>query len=218
MIRRRLVLLARWPAPGRCKRRLAQAIGSRRAAAVQAGLLWHGMAAARQAAQAAASGAGELDGAAMEVVLALDGVGARARGRLAARWPVDRLVDQGGGSLGLRLQRQVMRARREGIGHLVLVGSDLPGLCRADLLAAFAALQRREVVLGPAADGGYWLIGLRPRLDVALLFAGAHAPIPWGTERVWEATLEAVARAGWMAALLPERRDLDRAADLAVWR
>jgi rSAM/selenodomain-associated transferase 1 len=201
--------MARWPAPGRCKRRLAASIGGSRAAAVQARLLLHGLAAARQAAS---------EGQAIEVVLAVSGVGPQAGRRWGRALAVQRLVHQGEGSLGLRLQRQVMRARREGIQQLVVVGTDLPQLCSSDLLSAFAALRSAEVVVGPACDGGYWLIGLRPTTPSCRLFAGARHPIPWGSERVLASTLAAAAAVGIQPVLLAERRDLDHALDLAAWR
>lgn len=205
--------MGRWPAPARCKRRLAATIGSRRAAAVQTKLLLHGLAAARLASQE-----GRAHGEAMEVVLALSGLGRRASRRWRQAWGVERLVDQGQGSLGLRLQRQVARARREGIQRLVVVGTDLPHLCSTDLLRAFAALQGAELVLGPACDGGYWLIGLLPQAARSRLFAGSASPIPWGSDRVFSSTLEAAAAEGLKTVVLPEQRDLDHGRDLAAWR
>ncbi len=210
---RQLVVLTRWPAPARCKRRLAAAIGPERAAAVQARLLLHGLAAAREAAQDS-----QRQGQPFEVVLAVGGLGPRARARWGASLPVDRLVSQGEGSLGVRLRRQVVRARREAVRQLLLIGSDLPQLCGADLLAAFAALGRDPLVLGPAADGGYWLLGLSPRLVAPRLFAGASGSIPWGSDAVLRRTLEAAAAEGLTSGLLAERRDLDRPGDLAAWR
>jgi rSAM/selenodomain-associated transferase 1 len=212
-VSRQLVVLTRWPAPARCKRRLAEAIGPERAAAVQRRLLHHGLAAARQAARAAR----RIDEP-IEVVLAVSGLGPRACRRWGATLPVDRLVGQGEGSLGVRLRRQVERARREAVGEVVLIGSDLPQLSGADLLAAFAALRSASLVLGPAADGGYWLMGLSPRLRAPRLFAGAAAPIPWGQETVLRHTLEAAAVEGLTPVLLAEGRDLDRPRDLARWR
>lgn len=205
--------MGRWPAPARCKRRLAASIGASRAAAVQAKLLLHGLAAARQAASE-----GQAQGRAIELVFAVSGLGPRASRRWGKALAMERLVLQGHGSLGLRLQRQVIRARREGIQHLVLVGTDLPHLCSRDLLRAFAALQGGELVVGPALDGGYWLIGLRPQRPSCMLFAGARSPIPWGSGRVLSSTLEAAAAEGLTPVLLAERQDLDDASDLAAWR
>ena len=211
--RQRLVLLGRWPAPSRCKRRLAASVGLWRAAAVQRRLLWHGLCAARQA-----SREGRREGQPIEVVFALTGLAPRATRRWASRLPVDRVVNQGDGSLGVRLQRQVRRAAREGIDHLVMVGTDLPHLCSADLLAAFRELQHSALVLGPASDGGYWLMGLSPQRQAPRLFAGTHRPIPWGTDQVFVTTLEAAAAEGLEPFLLPQRSDLDRVGDLLAWR
>lgn len=211
--RRQVVLLTRWPAPARCKRRLAVAIGAERAARVQWRLLHHGLAAARDAARLA-----RRQGEPIEVVLAVSGLGPRARRRWAATLPVDRCVGQGEGSLGVRLRRQVERARREAVGAVLLIGSDLPRISAADLLAAFAALRRAPLVVGPAADGGYWLLGLTPRLRAPRLFAGAEGPIPWGGDAVLGRTLAAAVAEGLTPALLAEGQDLDTPADLAAWR
>ncbi|MFM9072179.1 MAG: TIGR04282 family arsenosugar biosynthesis glycosyltransferase [Cyanobium sp.] len=208
-----IVLLGRWPAPARCKRRLARSIGDWRAAAVQRKLLWHGLCAAHQAASTA-----RREGQPVEVVLALGGLGPRATQRFTRTLPVDRVVGQGGGSLGLRLQRQVRRASREGIERLLMVGTDLPHLNSGDLLAALEALHHSALVLGPASDGGYWLIGLSPKREAPRLFAGGEHPIPWGTDQVFASTLEAAAAEGLAPLLLPQRSDLDRADDLMVWR
>ena len=180
---------------------------------MQRSLLWHGLTAARQAAFAAQG-----KGMAIEVVLALSGLGPRASRHVAKALPVDRLVAQGTGSLGLRLQRQVIRAQREGIQRLLLLGTDLPQVGAEDLLAAFEALNRNALVLGPACDGGYWLVGLCPQRPAPRLFAGAHGPIPWGSSMVLARTLEAAAAEGLAPALLQDQGDLDRVQDLRPWR
>jgi uncharacterized protein len=200
--RRSLVVMARWPAPGRCKSRLAAGIGRRRAAAVQRRLGLHTCAVARRA-------QGQL---AFELVLAVQGLGPRARRRWGAALGCDRAVDQGRGGLGLRLQRQLLAARHRGAEQVVLVGSDLPLLEAADLVRAFEALETAPLVLGPAADGGYWLIGLQGCWPA--LFSG----IPWGSAAVLEHTRRAAARLGLEPASLSCRHDLDRPADLASWR
>lgn len=194
--------MARWPAPGRCKSRLAAGIGRRRAAAVQARLGLHTCAVARQAQRRLA----------FELVLAVQGLGPRARRRWGAALGCDRTVGQGHGGLGLRLQRQLLAARRRGAEQVLLVGSDLPLLEAADLERAFQSLERSPLVLGPAADGGYWLIGLQGSWPA--LFSG----IPWGSAEVLEHTQRAAARLGLQPGWLACRQDLDRPADLASWR
>jgi uncharacterized protein len=200
---RLLILMARAPAPLRCKSRLAQGgLGPRRAATVQARLLAHTLVVLDQA--AAQLGARSR--------LALAGAGARSGRRLLSGASRTELVLQGGGGLGLRMQRQFALGFAQGQRAIVLVGSDLPQLSAADLQQAFAALLRVPLVLGPADDGGYWLIGLqRP---AASLFAG----IDWGGPKVLDQTLAQAGRAGLPLCLLDHRCDLDRACDLVAWR
>lgn len=124
---------------------------------------------------------------------------------LGRQW---RVGTQGRGSLGARLARAFRRGFREGAERIVAVGSDSPWMGVQRLRAAFRALVDADVVLGPAADGGYYLVGARRFLPE--LFEG----IPWGSERVLAATLRALRgrRASWR--LLPRDFDLDRPADL----
>ena len=202
MAARELVVMARWPAPGRCKSRLAAGIGRRRAALVQQRLIAHTLATARQTRRRLGC----------RVVLAVQGLGPRACERWGTELGCDAAVPQGGGGLGARLQRQVLRALGSGAERVVLIGSDLPGLESTDLEAAFTGLERHALVLGPAGDGGYWLIGL-DRSRPALL-----AGIPWGSAGVLQRTLAVAAAHELSPHLLALRHDLDRAADLTPWR
>ena len=200
-------MMGRWPAPGRCKSRLAVGLGTRRAAAIQRALGGHGMAEARRAAALRPG---------LALALAVSGLGPRASRRWAMGLGADSVELQGQGRLGWRLQRQLMLARRHGAQRVVLIGSDLPELEAADLGAAFDALAHCDVVLGPAADGGYWLIGLAgswPRL-----FAGGPHAIAWGGDEVLAQTLAVADQLGLVVTLLPMRHDLDRPGDLRRWR
>jgi glycosyltransferase A (GT-A) superfamily protein (DUF2064 family) len=134
--------MARWPAPGRCKRRLAVGIGSRCAAAVQARLTAHALAAARETRQRAGlASAAELP----ELVLAVDGLAGRGARRWGRALGAERVRLQGGGALGVRLRRQVQRARLEGAWAVVIVQWDsvmeilLQRLLHKETVAALAA-------------------------------------------------------------------------------
>jgi rSAM/selenodomain-associated transferase 1 len=120
-----------------------------------------------------------------------------------ARWPrgVAR-TGQGRGDLGVRMRRALAPHRRA-----VLVGSDIPGLARGDLAAAFRALGRAEAVFGPAEDGGYWLVGYGPRRP-AWPFAGVR----WSSRSALADTLANFT--GRRVALLRRLRDVDTAEDL----
>lgn len=206
--------MSRWPAPGRCKRRLAAGLGLVRAARVQQRLTDHTLEVARLARQRA-------EGPPLRLVLAVEGLAPAAARRWGLRLGVDRVVLQGGGGLGLRLRRQLLRARRQGAEGVVVIGSDLPDLQVGDVLAALAALHTSPLVIGPAADGGYWLIGLqRPWLGRAALplLCGSGAAIPWGSSEVLSCTRAAAAAAGLAVEPVMQRRDLDRPDDLVAWR
>ncbi len=121
------------------------------------------------------------------------------RGRAAA-------MPQGRGDLGRRLSGA---ARRFPTGRLVIIGSDTPAVGPGDVAAAFDALRGHEAVVGPARDGGYWLIGVR---------RSAHGPLPFDDIR-WsspDTLADTLARLeGRRTARLRTLEDVD---DLASYR
>jgi rSAM/selenodomain-associated transferase 1 len=125
----------------------------------------------------------------------------RARPRWPRRLPV---LPQGAGDLGARLDRAVRGRRR-----VVIVGSDIPGVTRDDIAAAFRALGRADAVFGPAEDGGYWLVGLAPRRPLR-----PFAAVRWSSEHALADTLANFH--GRRIALLRTMRDVDTADDLAA--
>ena len=96
-------------------------------------------------------------------------------------------------------------------GHprVLIIGSDLPGLSAEVLRRALRLLDAHPAVVGPAADGGYYLLGLRGMAD------GVFHGIAWSTERVQAQTLAAASKLGLRVALLPTLSDVDTANDLA---
>ncbi|HEV7767029.1 MAG TPA: TIGR04282 family arsenosugar biosynthesis glycosyltransferase [Thermoanaerobaculia bacterium] len=93
---------------------------------------------------------------------------------------------------------------------IVIIGVDDPSITRELIDHAFALLESCEYVLGPASDGGYYLIGAR-----ALSYdPSVFQDIEWGTSTVLAATLARVATLGRTVALLPEHYDIDTASDL----
>jgi rSAM/selenodomain-associated transferase 1 len=117
-----------------------------------------------------------------------------------------RCIAQTGTGLGDALRGAFARHFSEGFRQVVLVNSDSPTLPRRLLDEACAALAKYDVVLGPSADGGYYLLGLRdPR-------PGLFDNIAWSTPRVLEQTLARAA--GSTVALVDEWFDVDEPADL----
>ncbi len=196
--RRRLIVYARSPLPGRVKSRLAAGIGKRAAAGVYARLLYTLLLELTAA---------ELPGTDLEISLAA----ADDALYFARAFPEFDVHPQRAGDLGQRLSTSFEAAFTGGAEQVVVVASDTPAL-GADLVAeAFAALEHAPAVVGPCRDGGYYLLGMQaPGAD---LFAG----VAWSTGQVLAQT-EALARAqGLRLARLPERFDVDTAEDLRRW-
>ncbi len=116
------------------------------------------------------------------------------------------LVPQRGGDLGARMQRILDSA---GPGPVVIVGTDVPDITRAHIAAAFRRLGRHDAVLGPATDGGYWLIGLKRRPHVPRPFGGVR----WSTRHALADTLANLR--GRSVARVATLSDVDTPADLA---
>lgn len=118
---------------------------------------------------------------------------------------------QAGADLGERMASALL-AGLERADAVVLVGSDCPGIDAAYLRKAFNRLQGSDVVLGPAEDGGFVLLGCRRFVPRAL------SNISWGCETALEATLSRLAQAGLSTTLLDPRYDIDTPEDLQRWR
>jgi hypothetical protein len=101
---------------------------------------------------------------------------------------------------------------RQADDRVVIIGSDSPTLPREHVTAAFERLRQADVVLGPATDGGYYLVGMRGRCWP--IFEG----IEWSTPTVLADTIDRVRQAGAKLALLPPWYDVDTAADLHLLR
>jgi rSAM/selenodomain-associated transferase 1 len=110
---------------------------------------------------------------------------------------------QGAGDLGERLHRAFEASFAEGARRVVAIGSDCPDVTAGDITAAWSTLETTDLVLGPASDGGYWLIGLRQ--PHAALFQN----ISWSTATVFQETLARAQKARLSVKLLRQLSDVD---------
>ena len=193
-----LLIFARHPELGRVKTRLARTLGDEAALAVYVELLGH----TRAAAEA-------LPGAHKTIWFADH---APTPAEAEAHWPGYDCRVQPAGDLGQRMAAAFGQAFAAGAEAAAIIGTDCPGLSTAHLAAAFAHLRDHDVVLGPADDGGYYLLGMRQ------VHAALFADKAWSTDAVLPATLADAARLGLRVALLPTLRDVDTEADLRAWR
>lgn len=193
-----VLVFVRAPEAGRVKTRLAADIGGGAALRVYVRLAEHALAEARAA------------GAEVRVHFTPADAGERVRAWLG---PGAAYLPQAEGDLGERMRAAFDAAFAAGFRRVVIIGSDLPGLSAGLLRRAFSLLDAGEAVLGPARDGGYWLLGLRR--PVPEVFRG----IAWSTPEVFEATVKRLREVGIEPALLETLADVDRAADLPPgWR
>lgn len=120
------------------------------------------------------------------------------------------LVEQTGDDLGQRMRAALTDLLVDrGYDAAMLIGTDIPFLSRSHISDARARLAAHDgIVLGPADDGGYYLIGMKQ------LHAGLFEHVAWSTERVLTDTLSAADRLGLEARLLPSLYDIDTIDDL----
>ena len=119
-----------------------------------------------------------------------------------------RLLDQIGENLGQRMHRTFVDLFAKGYKQVIIVGTDVPTLPLTVYQEAFAMLGRSGVVLGPALDGGYYLIGLTQPAEQ--LFTG----VPWSTDQVLAVTQQQAKILGLSIELTTAWRDVDTIADL----
>jgi rSAM/selenodomain-associated transferase 1 len=130
---------------------------------------------------------------------------------LAKHW---RVQAQRGADLGARMHNAYTDCFRAGYAKVVIIGTDTPWMKPHTVARAFHALDRVEVVLGPARDGGYFLVGARRTLPARTLqemFRG----ISWGSSNVLRRTIKKLRKRDVPLHLLPRDFDLDRPEDLA---
>jgi rSAM/selenodomain-associated transferase 1 len=196
MTARHLVVFARAPRLGRVKRRLAGEIGT------VAAWRFYRLAAPSLVRRLAGGGA-------WTCWLALSPDAAARAG--TGPWPAGcARLPQGTGDLGRRMARVI---RRLPPGPAVLVGTDIPAMRRTDIAAAFRALGTHDVVVGPARDGGYWLVGVRRRSLAERLFRGVR----WSTAHALADTL-ANLDARHRVARLRVLEDVDDLVSFERWR
>lgn len=191
-----LILFTRFPLAGKTKTRLIPVLGAKGAALLQQRM--------SEAAFATLSAGAARTGASLEVCFH------GGDEKVVRRWlpGADHYTAQDDGDLGTKLHHAFAAAFTRGSRPVIGIGADCPTLTLDHLTAAFAALADHDLVLGPATDGGYYLVGLNG------FPAGLFADIPWSTPRVLHETLARAKALGLHHHLLETLPDVDRPEDL----
>ncbi|NJL00525.1 MAG: glycosyltransferase [Spirulinaceae cyanobacterium RM2_2_10] len=194
-----LIIFSRYPEAGHTKTRLIPALGAEGAAQVQQQMTEHILARALQLQ------------AQQPLAIELHFAGGSLTEMQAWLGTAINLHPQSEGDLGIRLTTAFANAFQRGFRRVVTIGIDCPAIDRDLLQQAFAALESAELVLGPALDGGYYLIGLQQ--PVPELFQD----IAWGTGQVLKQTLAHAQRSKLIVTQLDPLADVDRPEDLPIW-
>jgi rSAM/selenodomain-associated transferase 1 len=203
-IREVLIIFTRYPVPGTTKTRLIPVLGAKGAALLQRRMTEQTIKKARQLQRRKA----------IQAVIAHAG-GNETRMR---SWLGEDLLymTQGSGSIGTRMCHAFSKAFRLRVSKAIIIGTDIPHISADLIWRAFQCLEWTDLVLGPATDGGYYLIGMDRAIATDLsrnLFDG----VDWGTERVLDQTLSKAQEAGYRWILLDKLQDVDRPEDLVLW-
>lgn len=186
-VNNRLIVFVKAPRPGQVKTRLANTIGAGAAASAY-----------RKMVETLFAALAPLQP--VEVRFAPDDAHEELQPWLHAGWIC---TPQGPGDLGERLTRAFRDGFQGGLKRVVIIGSDCPTVTPRDIRAAWDALEKFDVVLGPAVDGGYWLIGLRQ--EHPELFRG----VPWSSDEVLTTTLQLATETRLTVFQLEVKRDVD---------
>lgn len=196
-----ILIISRYPTPGQAKTRLTPALGSEGAALLHRRMTEHTTSIARDACEARAAN---------DWRITVCYTGARRQDFRAWLGSDLHYQLQPSGDLGDRLRWAFKTALQNGVKSVIAIGTDVPGCTSNTLHQALENLRDHDVVLGPAVDGGYYLIGMKffhPELFVA---------IDWGTEHVYKQTCAIIKRLGLKVAKLPLLSDVDRPDDLGI--
>ncbi|TAE57163.1 MAG: glycosyltransferase [Nostocales cyanobacterium] len=195
-----IIIFTRYPETGRTKTRLIPALGDVGAASLQKQMTEYTVSQVRKIQKTSA----------ITVEVRFSG----GNYELMQNWLGTDLVyeTQGEGDLGERMLRSLTDAFANSAEQVIIIGTDCPDLDRQILTSALAKLQTCDLVLGPAIDGGYYLIGLS--CIVPELFSG----IDWGTDKVFSQTSEIAAKLRLSSEYLPKLADIDRPEDLIIWQ
>ncbi|MBV6627434.1 MAG: TIGR04282 family arsenosugar biosynthesis glycosyltransferase [Rivularia sp. (in: Bacteria)] len=194
-----LIIFTRYPQPGKTKTRLIPALGAEGAANLQRQMTEHTLSKVKKF-QESTGISFEIRFADGNLQLMQNWLGTEFNYRL-----------QGEGDLGKRMENSFLNAFEGGAQQVAIVGIDCPGLNNQVLTEAFQKIQNSDLILGPAVDGGYYLIALKRAIGELFI------NIDWGTAKVLQQTVDIAQQLNLSVAYLRTLADVDRPEDLPIW-
>lgn len=188
-----VIVFEKEPLPGKVKTRLAKDIGEKEAAKVYEQLitLTHNA----------------LKEVKADIFVFYDGNGSSKEHR-DCRYHYNAQL---GNNLGERMLHAFREVFIKGYKKVLIIGTDCPGINKGILEESFCQLDQQDISLGPALDGGYYLIGMKKA------HASLFQSIPWSTNKVFERTLEKLHGMNLTFSVLPTLRDIDDWDDLMAF-
>lgn len=194
-----LIVFTRYPEPGKTKTRMIPALGGEGAASLQRQLTEHTFKQVKK----------------LQSIRSISPEFHFTGGnqQLMREWLGENLIyyPQQSGDLGQRMYSAFAQAFAAGSKRVVIIGIDCPDINELLLDQAFDLLKKKDLVLGSAEDGGYYLIGL------SSLFMQLFKDISWGSDRVLEQTTNIANKLGLNFDYLTTLNDIDRPEDLYIW-
>jgi rSAM/selenodomain-associated transferase 1 len=195
-----LIICSRYPEAGKTKTRMIPALGAVGAAELQRQMTQHTIKIAKQ----------------LQLFrqISIEVYFAGGSRELMSKWLGKdfNYYPQPEGDLGFKMQSAFERAFNLGQNRVVTIGIDCPDIDLDILQQAFDSLKNRDLVLGPAIDGGYYLIGMKT------LIPELFADINWGTSEVFTKTQQIADNLQLKTTYLTTLRDVDRPEDLFIWQ
>ena len=197
--KKHLIIFTRYPQPGKTKTRLILALGVEGAANLQRQMTEFTLSKVKKFQESAAISF-EIRFTGGNLQLMQNWLGTELNYQL-----------QGEGDLGKRMENSFLSAFNKGAQEVVIIGIDCPSLSAEVLAQAFKKINNCDLLLGPAVDGGYYLIGLKRAIRELFI------NIDWGTAKVLQQTVDIAQQLNLSVGYLATLADVDRPEDLPIW-
>ena len=199
--------MVKWPRFGSCKTRLSKDIGKKNALKIQNKMLSHTLSVSKYVEERKIA----------EVRMAITGMGFNSSRRWCKDLGINNFCFQGKGCLGEKMKRQILKSQRNSRNYqkknLVFIGTDLPNLSHMDIVKTISKLEKKDVILGPSNDGGYWLIAFSQRF----ISKNNYLPfinIQWSSNDVLKKTIDNLSQQKIKIDFLNTKIDIDTLHDI----